>query len=257
MSFLEDVLGVKRREVAALASNPPGRPRAPRRPGFAEALRAPGLSVIAEIKRRSPSRGDIAPGLDVAETARAYARGGAAAVSCLTERAFFGARDGDFEAAGVAALPRLRKDFVIHELQIDESAAMGAAAILLIARILDDARLAALHAYASGLDLDVLVEVHDESEIDRALAAGAAVIGVNNRDLATLSVDPRRAERLRPRIPAGVVSVAESGVRARADVERIAAAGFDAVLIGEALATSPDPAATLRTLLGRGEEAAS
>lgn len=257
MSFLDDVLVVKGREVAALGSNPPVRSHALLGAGFAEALRAPGLSVIAEIKRRSPSKGDIAPGLDVAETVRAYARGGAMAVSCLTDREFFGARDGDFEAAGAATLPRLRKDFILHELQIDESAAMGSAAILLIARLLDDARLAALHAHASDLGLDVLVEVHDAGEIVRALAAGAAVIGVNNRDLATLSVDPQRAERLRPLIPAGVVSVAESGVRTRADVERIEAAGFDAVLIGETLATSPDPAATLRALLGRGEEAAS
>lgn len=257
MSFLDDVLVVKQGEVEALRLNPPARSRAPRASGFAEALRGSGLSVIAEIKRRSPSKGDMAPGLDAAAMVRAYARGGAAAVSCLTDRGFFGARDADFEAAGASSLPRLRKDFIIDELQIDESAAMGAAAILLIVRILDDARLTALHAHASELGLDVLVEVHDEAEIDRALASGAALIGVNNRDLATLHVDPHRAERLRPRIPAGVVSVAESGVRRREDVQRIEAAGFDAVLIGETLATSPDPAATLRALLGSSEAVAS
>lgn len=257
MSFLDDVLAVKRREVEALRRNAPAAARRPPGSGFAEALRAPGLSVIAEIKRRSPSKGDIAPGLDVAKTVRAYAQGGAAAISCLTDRGFFGAMPSDFQAAGASSLPRLRKDFIIDALQIDESAAMGAAAILLIVRILDDARLAALHAHALRLGLDVLVEVHDEAEVDRALAAGARIIGVNNRDLATLSVDPQRAERVRGRIPAGVLSVAESGVRTRVDVQGIEAAGFDAVLIGETLATSPHPAATLRALLGREEEAAS
>jgi indole-3-glycerol phosphate synthase len=149
----------------------------------------------------------------------------------------------------------LRKDFLIDEVQIDESLSMGASAILLIVRILDHTRLEELLVYAESRGLQALVEVHDEEEIDRALLAGASIIGVNNRDLGTLIVDPDRAVRLRPRIPRGVLSVAESGVKTRDDVKRIEAAAFDAVLIGEALATSPNPEATLRALLGTDAEA--
>lgn len=254
MTFLDDVLEAKRREVLSLRQNPPRMSRGVS-PRFAEALRVPGLSVIAEIKRRSPSKGVIAPNLDVAKTARAYAEGGASAISCLTDAEFFGAEAGDFTQACSALLPVLRKDFIIDEIQIDQSVALGASAVLLIVRILTPERLEVLHSHATALGLDVLVEVHDETEVERALGAGSAIVGVNNRDLATLEVDPDRALRLRGRIPKGVVSVAESGVKTREDVKRIEDAAFDAVLVGEALSRSADPAVRLRELTGRSVEA--
>ena len=253
MSFLDDVLEAKRSEIARLRQAPPRFTRAPDR-DFARALRGPGLSVIAEIKRRSPSKGELRPRLDAAQTARAYSLGGAAAISCLTDATFFGAHRDDFAQARTAGLPVLRKDFLIDEIQIDESASLGASAILLIARILDDRRLDALLRHAASLGLEALVEVHDEDEVDRSLAAGASIVGVNNRDLRTLEVDPERALRLRPRIPAGTLSVAESGVRSRGDIDSLAAAGFDAVLIGEALVASPDPVVALMNLTGKGVE---
>ena len=250
MSFLDDVLEAKRAEIARLRKDPP-RVTFVSDPGFGRALRGPGLSVIAEIKRRSPSKGELAPGLDAAKTARAYASGGAAAISCLTDRNFFGARAEDLSQARTAGLPVLRKDFLVDEIQIDESVRMGASAVLLIVKILTAGRLEDLLRHASALGLDALVEVHDEAEVDSALAAGASIVGVNNRDLRTFQVDPTCALRLRPRIPAGVLSVAESGVRTRDDVRRIEAAGFDAVLIGETLVTSANPATTLMELLGK------
>lgn len=253
MRFLDDVLEAKRVEIARLREDPP-RVAALSDQGFSLALRGSGLCAIAEIKRRSPSKGELSPGLDAAKTARAYAGGGAAAISCLTDPSFFGARASDLALARTAGLPVLRKDFLIDELQIDESVRLGASAVLLIVRILEPGRLETLLRHAKALGLDALVEVHDESEVDRALEAGASIVGVNNRDLRTLEVDPGRALRLRPRIPMGVLSVAESGVRTRDDVRRIEAAGFDAVLIGEALVTSADPATTLMELLGRAAE---
>lgn len=250
MTFLDDVLETKRREVESLRQNPP-RIWGGSSARFAEALRVPGLSVIAEIKRRSPSKGAIAVNLDVARTARAYAEGGASAISCLTDTDYFGAQPGDFTLACSVLLPVLRKDFILDEIQVDQSVALGASAVLLIVRILTAERLKALHGHAVRCGLDVLVEVHDETEVARALDAGASVVGVNNRDLGTLVVDPDRAVRLRDRIPRGVVSVAESGVKTREDVKRIEDAAFDAVLVGETLSRSPDPAATLRELAGR------
>ncbi len=259
MSFLDEVLATKRDEVARLRAHPPvTRPvsmSASHRP-FRAALAGSGLSVIAEIKRRSPSKGPLAPDLDALATACAYAEGGAAAISCLTDATYFGARPDDLGEARKAGLPVLRKDFLIDELQIDQSVAMGASAVLLIVRILEAPRLEALLTHAATHGLEALVEVHNEAEVDRALTAGASVIGVNNRDLGTLVVDSRMALRLRPRIPAGVLSVAESGVKTRDDVRRIEDAGFDAVLIGETLAASSNPAATLRDLLApEGKEA--
>ena len=248
MTFLADVLEAKRLEVERLREDPPVIIPCEGRGAFAQALRGPGLSVIAEIKRASPSKGVLTADLGVAKRVRAYEDGGARAISCLTDRAFFGAHVSDFAEARKASLPVLRKDFLIDELQIDQSAAMGASAILLIARILEQPRLVALLRHAEVRGLEALVEVHDESELDRALEAGASILGVNNRDLATLAVDPNRALRLRARIPKGVVSVSESGVRNRDDVKRIEDAGFDAVLIGEALSRSADPRATLREL---------
>jgi len=250
VTFLNDVLEAKRLEVERLRAEPPAIAVGASGGVFASALCAPGLSVIAEIKRASPSKGALAPYLDVVERVRAYEEAGANAISCLTDRTFFGAHASDFAEAQTVSLPVLRKDFLIDELQIDQSAAMGAAAILLIVRILEQPRLVAMLRHAKTRGLEVLVEVHDESEVDRALEAGATIIGMNNRDLATLVVDPNRALRLRPRIPKGVVSVSESGVRTRDDVKRIEDAGFDAVLIGEALSRSADPRATLRELMG-------
>ncbi len=253
MRFLDDVLEAKRAEIARLQMDPP-RVAALSDPGFGRALRGSGISVIAEIKRRSPSKGELSPGLDAAKTARAYALGGAAAISCLTDSSFFGARSEDLGRARTAGLPVLRKDFLIDEIQIDESVRLGASAVLLIVKIITAGRLEDLLRHATALGLDALVEVHDEVEVDRALEAGASIVGVNNRDLRTLEVDPGRALRLRPLIPAGVLSIAESGVRTRDDVKRLEAAGFDAVLIGEALATSADPATTLMELLGTAAE---
>lgn len=250
MTFLADVLEAKRLEVARLREDPSVVVRREGSGAFAQALRADGLSVIAEIKRASPSKGVLAADLDVAKRAHAYKEGGVRAISCLTDRTFFGAHASDFGEARTASLPVLRKDFLVDELQIDQSAAMGASAILLIVRILEQPRLTALLRHAETRGLEVLVEVHDESEIDRAVEAGASIVGVNNRDLGTLVVDPSRALRLRPRIPKGVVSVSESGVRTRDDVKRIEDAGFDAVLIGEVLSRSADPRATLRELTG-------
>lgn len=250
MTFLDDVLEVKRAEIDLLRQRLPSG-SVSSAPAFGRALRGPGLSVIAEIKRRSPSRGDLSESLDVASAVRSYAAGGASAISCLTDRRFFGALAGDVAQACGAGLPVLRKDFLLDEIQIDESVDLGVSAVLLIARILPPGRLETLHRHAVSRGLDVLLEVHDEDEVDRALAAGASIIGVNNRDLATLEVDPVRALRLRPCIPAGVVSVAESGVTSREDVRRIEDAGFDAVLIGEALVTSSDPAMTLMDLMGK------
>lgn len=254
MKFLDDVLEAKRSEIARLRQTPPPFTRVPG-PGFGRALRGPGLSVIAEIKRRSPSKGELQPRLDAAQTARAYSLGGAAAISCLTDATFFGARDDDFAQARTAGLPVLRKDFLIDEIQIDESASLGAAAVLLIVKILEGRRLEALLRHAALVGLEALVEVHDEAELDRALAAGASIVGVNNRDLRTLEVDPERALRLRPRFPAGILTVAESGVRTRGDIDRLAGAGFDAALIGEALVTNSDPAAALMDLVGKTAEA--
>lgn len=255
MTFLDDVLLTKRIEVEALRVRPPVPPPSSSRPGFREALAGPGLSVIAEIKRRSPSKGLLAPDLDARRTAHAYAEGGASAISCLTDRSFFGASPDDLQRARTASLPVLRKDFMIDELQIDESASLGASAILLIVRILTPARLEALLKHATTLGLDALVEVHDDAEIETAVAAGASIIGVNNRDLDTLVVDPGRALALRAHIPDGVIRVAESGVKTRDDVRKIEEAGFDAVLIGETLARSEDPAARLRELRGVCKEA--
>jgi len=249
MTFLDEVLATKRAEIERLRLDPP-RVTPFVGAGFGTALRGSRLSVIAEIKRRSPSKGELSPGLDAARTARDYALGRAAAISCLTDLKFFGARPGDFAQARAAGLPVLRKDFLVDEIQIDESVGLGASAVLLIAKILPVRRLEALLRHATALGLDALVEVHDDDEVDLAIAAGAVIIGVNNRDLATLAVDSGRALRVRPRIPSGIVSVAESGVRTRDDVRRIEDAGFDAVLIGETLVTSPDPAATLLDLTG-------
>lgn len=211
--------------------------------GFAAALRAAeGMAVITEIKRRSPSKGDLFPGLDPARLAGQYERSGATCLSVLTDEEFFGGSVADLQAARAAvSLPVLRKDFTVHRHDVLDARIMGADCVLLIAAALDDTELAELHAVALDVGLDVLVEIHDEAELERALAVEATVIGVNQRDLVTFEVDTERAVRMAPLMPAGVVRVAESGVRDAADVRTLGEAGFHAVLVGETLVTHGDP----------------
>jgi indole-3-glycerol phosphate synthase len=220
--------------------------------GFARALTArSGLSVIAEIKRRSPSKGDLAPDLDTTEVATAYEAGGAACLSVLTDVEFFGGSVDDLQVArSSTSLPVLRKDFTVSARDVADARLMGADCVLLIAAALDRGELVELHELATSMGLDALVEVHDEPELDVALACGATLVGVNQRDLVTFEVDHQRAARMGAAIPDGVTKVAESGVRDRDDARRLAAAGYDAILVGETLVTSADPARALRDLLG-------
>jgi indole-3-glycerol phosphate synthase len=224
-------------------------PRADR--PFRDALRADGIGVIAEFKRRSPSAGQLRAAPDLTAIVSAYAAGGAVAVSVLTEGPNFGGELSDLGAArGACALPLLRKDFIVDEFQLHEALAGGADAVLLIAAALTPDELAALHARARALGLDVLVEVHDEHELADALAAGAEIVGVNNRDLRDFSVDVLRTERLMDAMPDDVVVVSESGIGAPEQLRRLDVRGVDAVLVGEALMRAEDPAAALRGLLG-------
>jgi indole-3-glycerol phosphate synthase len=258
MGVLDEILAAKRAELALLQESeardtlrraaldaPPAR-------DFAGALRRVDgrLAVVAEIKRRSPSKGDLAPHLDPAARAKAYESGGAAALSVLTDRPFFGGSVDDLQRARAAVeLPALRKDFVIDETQVYETRAVGADAVLLIvAAIPDDAALENLCARAEETGLAALVEAHDDVELDRALAAGASVLGVNARDLGTFGEDLDLSERLADRIPADVIAVAESAIRTPEDARRMAQAGFDAVLVGEALVRSDDPAALVEAM---------
>lgn len=220
-------------------------------PSFAGALRRETVAVIAEIKRASPSKGAIAPGLDAGVQAVAYAHGGAAALSVLTEPTRFGGAIGDLDSAAAGtggAVPLLRKDFVVDRVQIVEARAHGASAVLLIARALDPATLGALAREAAALGLDVLAEVRDEWELDAALDAGAPVIGVNNRNLETLAIDLATGERLVPRVPADRIAVFESGIVGAGDVARAAAAGADAVLVGSSVSGAADPASAVAAL---------
>jgi indole-3-glycerol phosphate synthase len=215
--------------------------------------RRDGLAVIAEVKRRSPSRGDLAAGLDPARLAGQYAAGGATCISVLTDERWFGGSPADLVAARAAVeLPVIRKDFTVHPRDVADARLMGADAVLLIAAALDDAELADCHALAVELGLDALVEVHDEAEAERAVAVGAALIGVNQRDLVTFEVDTARAVRVAPLLPDGVVRVAESGVTGADDAAVLADAGFHAVLVGEHLVRSGDPAAAVRALRAAG-----
>jgi indole-3-glycerol phosphate synthase len=210
-----------------------------------------GMAVISEIKRRSPSKGDLDPGLDPTRVAAEYESGGASCLSVLTDEAFFGGSRADLEAARAACrLPVLRKDFTVSPLDVCDARAMGADAVLLIVAALDDTELTSLSDLARSLDLAPLVEVHDEAELERALAAGADLVGVNQRDLKTFEVDRRRALRMGESMPTGVVAVAESGVRDAADVARLADAGYSAVLVGETLVRSADRTSAVDALLG-------
>jgi indole-3-glycerol phosphate synthase len=208
------------------------------------------LAVIGEIKRRSPSKGDLNASLDPGDLARSYELGGASCLSVLTDEEFFGGSPADLQAARRAcSIPVLRKDFTVSALDVADARLMGADCLLLIVAVLEAAELADLHRLAIDVGLDVLVEIHDEPELDLALAAGATLIGVNQRDLVTFEVDHERAVRMAAVIPDDVVKVAESGVRDGADARALRDAGYHAILVGETLVTSDDPAAAIGRLL--------
>ena len=216
---------------------------------FAAALAAPGLSVIAEVKRRSPSKGDLAADLDPAEVAMQYAQGGAACLSVLTDVDHFGGSPADLQAARAAVdLPVIRKDFTVCIADVYDARLMGADAVLLIAAALNDDELGQFAAAAADVGLTALFEIHDEAELARALAADAKVVGVNQRDLVTFEVDQERAVRMAPQIPQGLIRVAESGVRGPTDAAVLYQAGFDAVLVGESVVTAGERSAAVRAL---------
>jgi indole-3-glycerol phosphate synthase len=219
--------------------------------GFTGALAAsPGLSVIAEIKRQSPSKGPLNIDLDPMKVSQAYEAGGATCLSVLTDAEFFGGSIDDLNIARAStALPVLRKDFTVSPRDVADARLMGADAVLLIVAALERVELLEFHELATSLELDALVEVHDEQELEVALGCGATLVGVNQRDLVTFEVDHERAQRMAGAIPEGVVKVAESGVRDRDDARRLADAGYDAILVGETLVTAADPAAAVRALL--------
>ena len=223
----------------------------PRPASLETALRSKSVSLLTEVKRRSPSKGAIAQGLDAVAQARAYVAGGAAGLSILTEPAHFGGSVDDLRnVVREIALPVLKKDFHVHPVQLSEARAEGASAALLIARAVSPERLGELMMHGRKLGLELLVEVRDEAELEVALSLGATMVGVNNRNLETLVIDPTTAERIIPRIPGGVIAIAESGVSSLADVERYAAVGADAVLVGSSLSAAADPAAATRALAG-------
>ena len=254
-TYLADILATHRaraqddhrdvHELALLADRlPPPRP-------FSAALTGETISCIAEVKRRSPSKGDLDPDLQPDVLAKEYVAGGAACLSVLTDAQYFGGSAADLNAAREACgLPVLRKDFTVQEADVIDARLMGADAVLLIVAALDDGELTRCVVRAESLGLAALVEVHDETELGRALQSGARLVGVNQRDLRTFAVDHDRACALAARIPDGVTAVAESGIRDADDARRLADAGYDAVLVGETLVRSRDRAATLRSLIG-------
>ncbi len=257
--ILDEIVAAKQRELAVARAERPladleARIASRAAPlDFAQAIRRNRIAVIAEVKKASPSRGLLCPDFDPVRLAQCYAAGGAAAVSVLTEVDHF---QGSLSflaeikaAAGLEATPLLRKDFLFDPYQVHEARAFGADAILLIVAILDDAVLRELSALAASLDMQCLVEVHDENELERALAAGVNIIGINNRDLRTFEVDSATTEKLSALVPAGHIIVSESGIRTRADIDRLAECGVSAVLVGEALVTAADVAARLKELV--------
>ncbi|OLC42329.1 MAG: hypothetical protein AUH75_04670 [Gemmatimonadetes bacterium 13_1_40CM_4_65_7] len=251
---LSAILAVTRERVAALQGAASELKRratqaSPVRPFVSQ----PGstVGVIAEVKRRSPSQGAIREDLDPVAHARGYVRGGAVAVSVLTDEAHFGGSLDDLaRVAAAVPVPVLRKDFILDELQIMEARAAGASAVLLIARILEPDRMKALARAAQQWGLTTLIEVHDAGELEPALAAGPGVLGINARDLSTFVVDLEGAKQLIARVPSGVPVVAESGVETRSDVEQLAAAGADFVLVGTSVARHHNPEAAVRALTG-------
>ena len=258
-TFLDRIVADKREELEATRLRIPfdelksRLPEAPPVRPFAAALKGHTVRLIAELKKASPSRGLLRADFDPVALARAYVGAGAAAVSVLTDARHFQGSLAHLESIRAAlpdGPPLLRKDFLFDPYQLYEARVHGADAVLLIAAVLNPALLAQLIGLAGALGMDALVEVHDELELERALMASARIVGVNNRNLHTFEVDLATTERLRPLVPPEVTLVAESGVFTRADVDRLAAARVDAVLIGEALVTAPDPAAKIRELFG-------
>jgi indole-3-glycerol phosphate synthase len=258
--ILDEILAHKRQEVAARSASRPLRELvsaiqaiAAQPQDLSQALRQPGVSFIAEIKRKSPSGGEIRPGALASDLAQIYAASGAAALSVLTDAHYFGGSDEDLvEARAASGLPVLRKDFVVSEYQLYEARLIGADAVLLIVRALSDTELRAFLQLSEALGLDALVETHSAEEVHRALGVGARIIGVNNRDLDSLVTDVSLAPRLRPMVPAECVFVAESGISQPDQIQVLHAAGVDAVLIGESLLRSPDPGEKLRALVQAG-----
>jgi indole-3-glycerol phosphate synthase len=256
-SFLERVTAARRADAEKRAAEggldiaKQGAAVAGQPQDFARALSGPGLALIAEIKRASPSAGDIAPDVDPVAQARAYERGGASAISVLTEPEHFKGSLDDLRAVREAVMvPVLRKDFICHPLQVWEARAAGADAILLIVAALSQRELVALADLAETLGMGTLVETHDADEVARAVDGGARVLGINTRNLATLEVDPATVEKVRASVPDGVTMVGESGVSSREDVQAMESAGMDAVLVGELLMRAGDPEAKVRELLG-------
>ena len=259
---LTEIMAWKRRELAPLL-----RPVAvaelvlldatlPSPPSFAAALRRSDgqLAIIAEIKRRSPSAGDIKAGANALDQARRYQAAGADALSVLTDEKYFGGSLADLRGVtehfrkNAPAIPCLRKDFMVHPLQVVQAREAGASAILIIVRALTEEEIAALATAATAAGLDALFEIHDEADLARAVRHGAKIIGVNNRDLATFQTDLALTERLIPKFPRDVIAISESGISTRADAARVRAAGAHAILVGEALMRSLDPAALVGEL---------
>ncbi|MEW6750950.1 MAG: indole-3-glycerol phosphate synthase TrpC [Candidatus Latescibacterota bacterium] len=256
--LLEQIVQYKREFVAArrgqrsLADVRSAARDTPDPADFAAALAGQGVSLIAEVKKASPSRGVIRPDFDPERIADAYAASGASALSVLTDEAFFQGADAHLQVARrVSGLPTLRKDFVVDEYQIHESRLIGADAVLLIVALMDGSQFADYLGLATELGLAALVEVHTEAEVQRALAAEPRVMGINNRDLKTFETTLETTLRLVEHLPAGILSVSESGIHSRGDVEALQACGVDAVLVGEALMRAPDIGAKVRELLGR------
>jgi indole-3-glycerol phosphate synthase len=259
--ILDDILARTRDDLAVRKSQKTlndiekALPRVPSARSLAAALRPAGapagtVTCIAEFKRRSPSQGWIREGAKATEIARAYSASGAAALSVLTDEPFFGGTLDDLtEAHAATSLPVLRKDFIVDAYQLAEARSAGADAALLIVSALSDSELSALIAVGELYGLELLVEAHDAEEVQRAVRAGAKIIGINNRDLKTFDIDRDLAARLRPEVPADRILVAESGVRDAADVARLRAAGVDAMLVGTTLMRAADPGAALRALL--------
>lgn len=256
---LTEIMAWKRQEIAALVRDVPLaelsdlNARLPRPPSFAQALRRPDgqLGVIAEIKRRSPSAGAIATGIAAPDQALRYRAAGASALSVLTDEKYFGGTLDDLVAVTTLfagqppAVPCIRKDFMVHPIQVLQARQAGASAILIIVRALTDAEITTLHTAATAAGLDALFEIHNEAELTRALAHGAKIIGVNNRDLAIFKTDLGLSERLIPRFPKDVIAVSESGIFTGDDAARVRRAGAHAILCGEALMKAPDPAALI------------
>ncbi len=250
--MLDGILASTARRIAQLATEPrPSSRSSGAVRGFASALSTPGLGVIGEVKRRSPSRGVLAAGLDPVRQALIYQRAGAAAVSVLTEPDHFGGSNQDLRnVAEAVTIPVLRKDFILDPAQIAESARIGADALLLIVAILEDRQLAELLAATKQAGLTALVEVHNADETERAIGAGATVVGVNNRDLSDFTVDLGTALDLAPLLNEVEASIAESGISTPAQAARMAEAGYDAILVGEALVRAPDPGGLVSAMRG-------